>query len=475
MQHCRRSLSHRLSAKAEKSSHSLVFRTATAELYKSLLYVGKAANLRTRVRSYTRITGKIRADLKRVESQMMDADRAELFEGLTGHVDEWPEIAQRWRSLPLGRRRAVVETLWSSITLTSSTPVLEPSADAQRIVDANDGRVPVVFLVDEPVNAVWTMGDEVPDTGLKITLGDAVEVTPEEATAAPSPGNPQSTAEERQFVEMVNAERAKRGLDQPFRPGRPRHLLLERHGQRHPRNLHPLTLPTGQQVRVLVRGQDLQLTHRLVGVGHRVRGVQGDGDLLPGDLCLYGRSPSRISHVAVYLGPGIIEAGGGDSTTTSVEEALKRRDARVRRRALPNYRGDLKGYRRLSLEELAADCRRAPCRRYARERAGKADSKQMSVPTAPNGRAKGASDRPRPKPRPLATSPPVNHAGLTKGMRSAMGSIRPNPLVMALTMTSKAGRSQCESTRKNAPTPSATIMNPTPTLAGMRGPRRSAT
>lgn len=104
---------------------------------------------------YTRIVTRIRKELAATEAAMMDADRAELFAGLVGSVSEWPEIAERWRSISLDRRRAVIAALWDKITLTRDAPVLEPSVDAQRIMEANGGKVPVVFLTGEPVRAVW--------------------------------------------------------------------------------------------------------------------------------------------------------------------------------------------------------------------------------------------------------------------------------------------------------------------------------
>lgn len=65
---------------------------------------------------------------------------------------------------------------------------------------------------------------------------------------------------------------------------------------------------------------------------HGVRGI--------GTLAFYGESVTKISHVAVMVCPyRILEAGGGDSTTTTPEAADARR-AMVRMR-LVAYRGDL--------------------------------------------------------------------------------------------------------------------------------------
>jgi len=58
-----------------------------------------------------------------------------------------------------------------------------------------------------------------------------------------------------------------------------------------------------------------------------------------GCLCFYG-SPSKITHVSMVLGDGLmIEAGGGGSKTTSVEIAMKQ-GAKVRIRPI-NQRSDL--------------------------------------------------------------------------------------------------------------------------------------
>lgn len=44
-----------------------------------------------------------------------------------------------------------------------------------------------------------------------------------------------------------------------------------------------------------------------------------------GTLLFYGKSVTKITHVALALTPyQLIEAGGGDSTTTTLEEAKKR-------------------------------------------------------------------------------------------------------------------------------------------------------
>jgi cell wall-associated NlpC family hydrolase len=45
-----------------------------------------------------------------------------------------------------------------------------------------------------------------------------------------------------------------------------------------------------------------------------------------GDLVLFGRDAKHATHVAFYLGDGLmIEAGGGDSTTTSLERAIEQK------------------------------------------------------------------------------------------------------------------------------------------------------
>ena len=62
----------------------------------------------------------------------------------------------------------------------------------------------------------------------------------------------------------------------------------------------------------------------------------------PGDLALYP------GHVMLVWGDGrVFGACGGDSTTTSIERALKRA-ARVRFRRTVDYRPDFLGYRSLS-------------------------------------------------------------------------------------------------------------------------------
>lgn len=58
-----------------------------------------------------------------------------------------------------------------------------------------------------------------------------------------------------------------------------------------------------------------------------------------GALAFYGKDPKNISHVAFMIDQyRILEAGGGDSSTNSIEEA-DRRGAMVRGRLL-KYRGD---------------------------------------------------------------------------------------------------------------------------------------
>lgn len=65
-------------------------------------------------------------------------------------------------------------------------------------------------------------------------------------------------------------------------------------------------------------------------------------------LCFYGKSPTGITHVALgfslYGEAYVVEAAGGDSTTTTIAEA-KKRGARVR--VGPAIRGDFVGSRRL--------------------------------------------------------------------------------------------------------------------------------
>jgi len=62
-----------------------------------------------------------------------------------------------------------------------------------------------------------------------------------------------------------------------------------------------------------------------------------------GALCFYGKAPKALTHVSLCLNQyQIIEAGGGDSSTTSVVEAAKR-DACVRVRPV-DRRKDLITY-----------------------------------------------------------------------------------------------------------------------------------
>lgn len=70
----------------------------------------------------------------------------------------------------------------------------------------------------------------------------------------------------------------------------------------------------------------------------------------PGALIFFGESASKITHVAVLINSHVmIEAAGGDSTTTSVEEAI-RRNAFVRMRPISDrkepFRAVLRPYYR---------------------------------------------------------------------------------------------------------------------------------
>lgn len=56
-----------------------------------------------------------------------------------------------------------------------------------------------------------------------------------------------------------------------------------------------------------------------------------------------------ITHVMIYMGPGdcrVLGASGGNSATTTIEIA-KKIGAQVHYRRSPDYRPDLKGYRKL--------------------------------------------------------------------------------------------------------------------------------
>lgn len=60
----------------------------------------------------------------------------------------------------------------------------------------------------------------------------------------------------------------------------------------------------------------------------------------PGGLVFYGKSPTRVTHVAFMLDDKyIIEAAGGGQHTLSVEDAAKLQDACVRIRPV-DYRDD---------------------------------------------------------------------------------------------------------------------------------------
>lgn len=60
----------------------------------------------------------------------------------------------------------------------------------------------------------------------------------------------------------------------------------------------------------------------------------------PGTLAFYGKSVTQITHVAIMIDNlRIVEAGGGDSTTVTVKDAVAK-NAFVRVRPV-KYRGDL--------------------------------------------------------------------------------------------------------------------------------------
>lgn len=70
-----------------------------------------------------------------------------------------------------------------------------------------------------------------------------------------------------------------------------------------------------------------------------------------GVLRFYGKSPERVTHVSISLGInerghlGVLEAAGGDETTTTIEAAKARHNARVRQG--PDLRRDFLGARYL--------------------------------------------------------------------------------------------------------------------------------
>lgn len=73
--------------------------------------------------------------------------------------------------------------------------------------------------------------------------------------------------------------------------------------------------------------------------GHFADNPVSESEVDLGDLIFYGTSGS-IYHVAIALSPfKIIEAGGGDHTTTTIEEAIKR-NAKVRIKDFDHRKGE---------------------------------------------------------------------------------------------------------------------------------------
>lgn len=67
--------------------------------------------------------------------------------------------------------------------------------------------------------------------------------------------------------------------------------------------------------------------------------VQSPDYAKPGDLSIYGKSPTEISHIAFCLNSDfMLEAGGGDSTTVSNDQA-SRQNAFLKMRPI-HYRKD---------------------------------------------------------------------------------------------------------------------------------------
>lgn len=102
----------------------------------------EAAASQLGVAEYLRLSAGAKAELATVQQQMSNVDRAELFAGITGAVEHWDEAAERWASLPLARRRAVIGALWDSVEFSlerDGEMVLEPSEHARRVMAAAGG------------------------------------------------------------------------------------------------------------------------------------------------------------------------------------------------------------------------------------------------------------------------------------------------------------------------------------------------
>lgn len=101
-----------------------------------------------------------------------------------------------------------------------------------------------------------------------------------------------------------------------------------------------------------VLGQDWRNTHNTDKLWAQLAPIDFPRS---GDLAFYGGAgPDDVSHVMVVLNLDgdedlVVGACGGDSTTTTLREAV-RRGARVRVRQGVHYRRDFRGYRKLPIE-----------------------------------------------------------------------------------------------------------------------------
>ncbi len=107
------------------------------------------------VAAYLRMSRKAETELQVLEQAMADADRMELFAGITADVKDWEAAAERWSNLPLARRRGIVRTLWDSVEFEpgkNAGMILEPSSHARRVM-AKAGGVSVVI---PGADGVWS-------------------------------------------------------------------------------------------------------------------------------------------------------------------------------------------------------------------------------------------------------------------------------------------------------------------------------
>lgn len=64
-----------------------------------------------------------------------------------------------------------------------------------------------------------------------------------------------------------------------------------------------------------------------------------------GDLCFYGDSWDKVTHVTIFLGDeGCLSASGATSKVTSLERATQNKAARIRKHTQARYRSDFLGW-----------------------------------------------------------------------------------------------------------------------------------